>query len=231
VGDLPQDASTGRVDASRLLRSTSPQVRAVVLGMIEPGLGERLSDPREALRRLDAPPVVAMVPKAIAEVAPASRNPAVMVGVAVAVAALLGAVLLVTAGVPSPPQVTVVEREVAVAASPRMIEPVVPPPRPVAPPPAEAEPAPVDHAPAPVEHEPPAAEPAELTDENSAMLHIRTTPKGALVFIDLKGTCYTPCSKRVSFGRHEVRLERNDRAIDRSVQVLEETTLNVSMVE
>lgn len=52
-----------------------------------------------------------------------------------------------------------------------------------------------------------------------------------MVFIDGKGSCYTPCVKQVAFGRHAVRLERAGRAIDRTVQVLEDTLLQVSLVE
>ena len=51
VGDLPQDPSTGRVDAAKLMLRVEPRVRDVVLAMIEPGLGERLGNPRQALAR------------------------------------------------------------------------------------------------------------------------------------------------------------------------------------
>jgi serine/threonine protein kinase len=222
VSDLPQDASTGRVDGSRLLRSVEPRVRDVVLAMIEPGLGERLSDPREALRRLDAP---APTPATKAKTPLWEHLVNYTVGTITTVMILAATVpLLFDFDDDSPPVV------VAEAESPRPGAPIVSPP-PLVPPLAEREPAPVEHTPVPVEQAPPVAEPVELTDENSAMLHISTTPPGALVFIDYKGTCKTPCSARVSFGRHTVRLERNDRAVDRTVHVLEETALKVSMVE
>ena len=229
VGDLPQDPSTGRVDAAKLLLRVEPRVRDVVLAMIEPGLGERLGDPRQALRRLDAPPVLP-VKAAKAEVAvdPAPSRLrrtaqvwAVLVGM-LAVSYFVFARPEVSAPVPPEPRVIP-------ATAPRM-KPVEPVPVPPAPPPQQGpvldrQPPPV--APPPPEVEP-TPEPAELTDENSAELRVTSKPSNALVFLDGKGTCYTPCARRVSFGRHAVRLEHGERAVDRSVQVLEPTAAGSS---
>jgi len=230
VGDLPQDPSTGRVDAAKLLSSVEPRVRSVVLAMIEPGLGERLGDPRQALRRLDAPPVL---PVKVVKPGTLAVNPR-PVTVVVAMLAMLTFMVLCmyvdTRPVPAPRSASVeVEPVIAVAAPPMDTgKPVAPP---VVPPMAEREPLPVPEQPKVQPEPPPELEPAELTDENSALLRITSKPSHALVFIDSKGSCYTPCAQRVSFGRHAVRLEHGERAVDRSVQVLEETLLEVSMVE
>lgn len=228
VGDLPQDPSTGRVDATKLLLRVEPRVRDVVLAMIEPGLGERLADAREALRRLDAPPVLPVkATKAAVAVAPEAVRRGLVVGAAVAVLGLGATMVLAFFGASATEPVPVQPRPVAapvreaqppVVLVPAKREPVFPrpPPLPELPEPEPAEPVP---------------EPAELTDENSAELRITSKPSNAMVFIDGKGTCYTPCVRRVTFGRHAVRLERDDRAVDRSVQVLEDTLLQVSMVE
>jgi serine/threonine protein kinase len=228
VGDLPQDPSTGRVDAAKLLSRVEPRVRDVVLAMIEPGLGERLGDPRQALRRLDSPAVLP-VKAAKVEIAttPAPLRIALVVGL-VALVMLAGVFLLVSTG--SKP--VIVTRQVPVEAIP------APPvetekPAPLAPPSTVERQPPIPVIPPP-QVEPllgPTPEPAELTDENSAQLRITSKPSNALVFLDGKGTCYTPCARRVSFGRHAVHLEHGERAVDRSVQVLEDTLLQVSMVE
>jgi hypothetical protein len=118
----------------------------------------------------------------------------------------------------------------AVVVAPPPIEPMKPPPRQFEP--KVLRPGPVEPKEArPEPAEPPPPEPAELTDENSAQLRITTKPSNAMVFIDGKGTCYTPCARQVAFGRHTVRLEHGERAVDRSVRVLEDTLLQVSMVE
>lgn len=210
VGDLPQDPSSGRVDGSRLLRSAEPRLRQVLLGMIEPGLGERLSDPREALRRLDAPIVLpVLAPATAVAVTSPARSRTLVLGVTLVALAvgLALSVLVLSVDEQSPqPEVPRVVPLPQVAMPPSRVLP--PPPLP----------------PAPVEVE-------ELTEANSALLIVRSDPSGALTFIDRKGTCYTPCSVRVSLGEHAVRLERNDRAVDRTVDVREETTLTVSMTE
>lgn len=231
VGDLPQDPSTGRVDAEKILLRVEPRVRDVVLAMIEPGLGERLGDPRQALRRLDAPPksgLAARVELAPVPMRSPSRVP-LMVGAGLAVVGVLTALVLTTAASspvpvhrPGPQAVQVATAPVQVVEPVRPLEPPMPFPLPV----ERENPTPVDPPP----FEPP-PEPAELTDENSAELRITSKPSNAMVFIDGKGSCYTPCVKQVAFGRHAVRLERGERAIDRTVQVLEDTTLQVSMVE
>lgn len=229
VGDLPQDPSSGRVDAAKLMLRVEPRVRDVVLAMIEPGLGERLGNPRQALARLDAPPKPAVVVRA--EAAPvvvrsAGRVP-LLVGAGVAVVGVLAVLTLVTtASAPAP-----VHRVEPVAVTPVQVAApahVAPPVQPPTPPPVERESRSILAPPLPLE---PPAEPAELTDENSAELRITSKPSNALVFIDGKGSCYTPCVRRVAFGRHAVRLERGNRAVDRSVQVLESTTLQVSMTD
>lgn len=229
VGDLPQDPSTGRVDAAKLMLRVEPRVRDVVLAMIEPGLGERLGNPRQALARLDAPPKSAVVVRA--EAAPvavprSSRLPLVM-GAGLAVVGVLTALTLSMAASPPAPVHRAEPQAVQVVAAPVPAPVVAPVPVQPAPPPVERE---IRPAPVVPSFEPP-PEPAELTDENSAELRIISKPSNALVFIDGKGSCYTPCVKRVAFGRHAVRLERDDRAVDRSVQVLESTTLQVSMTE
>jgi serine/threonine protein kinase len=232
VGDLPQDPSTGRVDAAKLLLRVEPRVRDVVLAMIEPGLGERLGDPREALRRLDSPPVLP-VKAAKAEVAVGPKSVRIGFAVGAVAVAMLGGVLVLTMAGSSPMPA---RRSASVEAKPVTAVAVSPPEpaKPVAPPvgrpTAEVEPLPVPEDP-PLPVEPNIEPPAELTEENSALLRIISKPSNALVFIDLKGSCYTPCAQRVSFGRHKVRLEHGERAVDRSVQVLEDTTLEVSMVE
>ncbi len=234
VGDLPQDPSTGRVDVAKLLLRVEPRVRDVVLAMIEPGLGERLGDPRQALRRLDSPPVLP-VKAAKVEVAVVPRPIRTALVVGVAAAAMLGGVLVLTlAGskpVPAPRSASVEAKPVIAVAVPSM-EPAQPVAPPVGRPTAEVEPLPVPEEEPRLEIQPePPSEPAELTDENSALLRVTSKPSHALVFIDGKGTCYTPCAQRVSFGRHAVRLEHGERAVDRSVQVLEETLLQVAMAE
>jgi serine/threonine protein kinase len=230
VGDLPQDPSSGRVDASRLLLRVDARVRAVVLAMIEPGLGERLADPREALRRLDAPPVLPVkVTKAAVAVAPEAIRRGLVLGAAVAIVGLGAAMVLAFAGTSaSRAEPVAVTRTVAATPVQAQPPPVAPVPPPVEPAQAEREPPVLPLVP-PLPSPPP--EPAELTDENSAELRITTKPSNAMVFIDGKGTCYTPCVRRVAFGRHAVRLEHGGRAVDRSVQVLEDTLLQVSMVE
>ena len=241
VADLPHDASTGQVDPSQLLRAVPARVREVVLGMIKPGLGERLSDPREALRRLDAPEEPVRAIAAVRDDGGVVRSPhGLALGLfGVAIAASLGMGWLFFGGA-SESSVTVgVVQSPAIEAVPPPI-PAPPPPQPakVLPPPPLPPPGPPPRVAEPPELPPRVAEPPEpplppdeLTDENSALLHLRTTPPGALAFVDRNGTCKTPCSVRVTFGRHEVRLERDGRAVDRSVQVLEETTLRVSMSE
>lgn len=230
VGDLPQDPSSGRVDAAKLLLRVEPRVRDVVLAMIEPGLGERLADPREALQRLDAPQVLPVkATKAAVALAPEAVRRGLVVGAAVAVLGLGATVVLALSfGGSSMERVPAQPRSVAepmreasppVVLVPERREPVFPRPPPL---PKLTEPEP--------EPEPP-PEPAELTDENSAELRITSKPSNAMVFIDGKGSCYTPCVKRVAFGRHAVRLERGNRAVDRSVQVLDDTTLQVSMTD
>jgi serine/threonine protein kinase len=232
VGDLPQDPSTGRVDAAKLLLRVEPRVRDVVLAMIEPGLGERLGDPRQALARLDAPPPKLPVRAAGAELAPVraqSRVP-LMVGAGLVVATMLAVLVLVMAGSPQAPVHRPQPQAVQVAtASVEAVAPV-PPAQPATPSPTPIE-REIRSIPAPPLPFDPPPEPAELTEENSAELRITSKPSNAMVFIDRKGSCYTPCVKRVAFGRHAVRLERGERAIDRSVQVLEDTLLQVSMVE
>lgn len=234
VGDLPQDPSTGRVDAAKLMLRVEPRVRDVVLAMIEPGLGERLGDPREALARLDAPPVLPMK-AVVAPVAVRSPNRTpLIVGALVAGVGVLAVLVLTTAGSDPVPA-----RAVPMAAPVQAVDPVqaVAPVLPLEPPmpfPVEPGQAKRERRAIPVDPPPPfepPPEPAELTDENSAELRITSKPSNALVFIDGKGSCYTPCAKQVAFGRHAVRLERGERAIDRTVQVLEDTLLQVSMVE
>jgi serine/threonine protein kinase len=237
VGDLPHDPSTGRVDVARLLESVEPRVRDVVLAMIEPGVGERLASPREALRRLDAPPVPAVREGTELErVAAGPGKLPLRVGIALGVLGLTATVGLMasssTKEMSSSAGPVQVQVQPAVVVAPK-IEPVVPPP---SPPPRQYEPKvemgpPEQPAKDPEALEPPPPEPAELTDENSAQLRIVTKPSNAMVFIDGKGTCYTPCVRRVAFGRHDVRLEHGERAVDRSVRVLEDTVLQVSMVE
>lgn len=220
VGDLPQDPSSGRVDGSRLLRGMKPQLRDVLLGMIEPGLGERLSDPREALRRLDAPASLpARVEAMSREVSPyeARRGRMVVAAALGIVGVAIGGVLVLSSSEDQPPGPVVTH------SLPAQVTVIAPAPTIESPPLPPAVPTP--------ERPTPPIEPEELTDENSATLLVRSTPDHALVFIDRKGTCYTPCSQRVSFGRHDVRLERAGRAVDRTVQVLEDTELNVSLVE
>jgi serine/threonine protein kinase len=237
VGDLPHDPSTGRVDAARLLQSVEPRVRDVVLAMIEPGVGERLASPREALRRLDAPPVPAVRQSAeIERVAAGPGKLPLRVGIALGVLGLTATVGLMATGSStkemdsSAATVQVQVQPPAVVVAPPKLEPMKPPPRQFEP--KVLRPGPVEPKEArPEPGEPPPPEPAELTDENSAQLRITTKPSNAMVFIDGKGTCYTPCARRVAFGRHTVRLEHGERAVDRSVRVLEDTLLQVSMVE
>ena len=239
VGDLPHDPATGRIDASKVLLGMEPRVRDVVLAMIEPGVGERLRDPREALRRLDAEPVPAALqaPTTTALHSAPPRAWLVTAVVVVGVVMLFGTFTYImvlgpaSSSPPPPPSAHRAEPVPVEVAKPvelpepaRLPEDFAPsrPPRQVEPK-AQREPL----APPPPIEPPP--EPAELTDESSAPLRITSKPSNAMVFIDGKGTCYTPCTRRVAFGRHAVRLERDGRAVDRSVQVLDDTLLQVTM--
>lgn len=70
--------------------------------------------------------------------------------------------------------------------------------------------------------------PTELTDDTSAELRVHSTPAEATVSVD-GVACKAPCTLRVAFGEHRVTLEHDDRRVDRTVNVLEDTELRVSL--
>ncbi|MEM7157044.1 MAG: serine/threonine-protein kinase [Myxococcota bacterium] len=219
VADLPMDASTGRVDASRLLRGMDERLRSVVLRMIAPGLAERLGKPREALFALDAPPPKPVT--ALQRNASQRRNPVALVaGLSASLLAFgVAVVFVLTARAPSPP-VPAEAPVVAPAPAPLPVAPVVvepPRPTPVTPPPS----------PRPVVA--PKAEPIELTEDNSAMLTLVSNPPGVTATVDGATRCTTPCRTRVSFGEHQVVMEHDGKRVQRDVVVLEDTALKVTL--
>ncbi|MCX4248100.1 serine/threonine protein kinase [Paraliomyxa miuraensis] len=225
VGDLSHDPSTGQVDSSRLLARVSPRVRSVVLGMIKPGLGERLRDPREALRQLDAPQVPAVAPaRAVAPddgtpIRSPQRLALVLVSGALVAGLGFGLVLMKR----STPPVSVTTVPVAVPA----VVPVEPvPPEPVPPEPVPPAIAPAVPVPVPVA---PPIDPPALGDDDSAQLELTTTPAGATAFVDGKEVCTTPCTARVGYGQRRVRVELDGQIVNRELTVLEDTELHVSM--
>jgi serine/threonine protein kinase len=221
VGDLPIDSASGQVDRGALLRGVEPRVRQVVLGMIEPGLRDRLADPKEALHRLDAPPVL---PAVTGERSPVRRSRAPVVA-AVAIGALVvGGIAIAVSSAPAPAPAPAQRVEPAPP-----IVPAVPPARASAPPPAVPGPPPVvpaEAAPPPVPA--PRVVPAELTEATSAELRVRSTPADATVSVD-GVECKTPCTLRVAFGEHQVTLQHEGRRVDRTVNVLEDIELAVSL--
>lgn len=134
-------------------------------------------------------------------------------------AVVVGVIVLGTAGDRSPAP-AVPQPAPAPQSAPAPVSTIEPPSPPVVPTAPEPSPPPGE-----------LPMPAELDDESSAVLSIASTPTGALVFIDGLGSCYTPCSRRLPFGRHHVRLEHEERAIDRMVHLPAQTELSVSMTE
>jgi serine/threonine protein kinase len=226
VGDLAVDPATGQLDRDAVLRDVQPRVRDVVLAMIEPGLGARLGDPSEALRRLDAPPtalaVVAPTQALAVRSKPPFSVPALAVGAGLLVLAALGAVLALSSAPPAPPQ------------TPAVVQPAPPPPAPV-PAPIRAPAPPVPAAPKASPARPPAPAPEPVATapvgEGSAELHIRTTPSDVAVAIDGVDTCRSPCTVAVSYGEHEVVVRHGGRHVDRTVRVLADTELNIVLRE
>lgn len=221
VGDLPMDAATGRVNATELLRSVEPRVRDVVLGMIEPGLEARISDPREALRRLDAPAILP-VRAAPVDVATrvSSRALVPIIGGAIAALAFATAIVVFRSPAPAPvPPVPAEARPVPVPAPapsiapPPVAKPPVPPPQPAVPPST------------PPIRAVPAAAPAA---DGSATLHATSTPAGATVTIDGVESCRTPCDVQVAYGKHEVSVRLGDQRTEKTIRILGDVPLHVA---
>lgn len=216
VGDLPVDDATGQLDPSRVLTTVEPRVREVVLSMTKPGLEHRLADPREALRRLDAPPLPVAIPQATEVVPSRSRAAPMVAAVAAAAVAVAGGVFYMLIAV-QPHEVR--HEDVSVPATPPD-PPRPPPPPPAAPVPPVTPPAGPSPAPAKVVE-------TEL-DDDAPKLTVNTTPAGATVYVDGREVCTAACTVQVAFGRHEVRLVHGDAQIDRRINVLEDMTLSVS---
>lgn len=225
VGDLPIDPSTGRVDPTSLLKTVEPRVRDVVLGMIEPGLAERLGDPREALRRLDAPPSALATRESTALArGPRSTGRWILLGTGGVAAAVVGIVLSGGKSVaPAPSTLPMSDPQPRVSPPSPPAAPPAPPVNPKPSPPSAPESAP----PAPVE-----VQPIEtLTDDNSASVLVTTTPDDVQVFVDGAEACRTPCQVRVSFGRHRLRFVHQGKQVQRDIRVLEDMTVNVALTE
>ncbi len=235
VGDLPVDASTGQVDRARLLQGMEPQLREVVLGMIEPGLAERVATPQEALARLDAPPAPKALPApeaALAAVESTSlaatqrRSAMVAVGVGLVMAVVsLSVYMLSSVSEPAPVRVEPTEVVPAPAPVPLPAPELIGAPPPV---PPTVPSAPVVAPPAPPSP-PPQVVPETLTDDNSAQLKLFSTPEGATVTIDGVEACTTPCTARVAFGERTIVVEQDGRRVDRTMVVLKDTSLRVSL--
>jgi len=233
VGDLPVDASTGQVDRTKLLRGMESRLREAVLGMIEPGLAERVATPQEALRRLDAPPAppalrappAALAVPELTALAPGQRKSvpiALSIGL-VMLAVSVGMYMLTSVSEPAPVLVEAVEVRAAPAPAPVLAPPVVAPPAP-----PTVDPVTVVAPPAPPSP-PPQAVPDVLTDDNSAALELFSSPEGATVTIDGVETCTTPCTARVAFGERRIVLDKGGQRVERTMVVLEDTSLRVSL--
>ena len=144
-------------------------------------------------------------------------------------AAMAGFGVLCTLRAEPPMPVAVQPAPPRAVAPPPAIAPEPPPPR--VPPEVQRPPAPEPPAPEPVLEAEPSPTPSMLDESNSALLEMVTTPSDAKAWVDGKGPCITPCSVRVTFGRHEVRLEHEGKVVERRVNVLEDTTLDVSMAQ
>lgn len=227
VDDLPIDPATGQVDPKQLLPTMTPRIREVLLSMIRPGLAERLGDPRQALRQLDAPvesrPSTPIADAPEKPVTTAARRNALLIASGVMALGVAG-FFVGTVGseqpVPTP-------------------APVAPAPAPAPEPPMRAEPSPSTPARAappstPSVEEPssppPAREvPATLDDTNSAVLTLKSNPPGLSVSIDGRATCVTPCSAQVAYGKRRVVIEYEGQQVERVVNVLEDTALTLDL--
>lgn len=207
------DPATGRVDVRRMLRLPA-RVAGVLERMTAPGLGERLSDPREALALLDGPEVPAT--RQEPGHPQSRRRAAVVVLGASGVFLAAGAVVAFMAGVasvgPSAPAASPPAVEAVSPAAPVL----APEPRPL-PDPSGIDPEPaggVEVLPVPV------AGTAELTLDSS--------PQGATVQLPGGGTCTTPCKAAVPYGRHRLRFTHEGRAVVRDLMAVRDTSLLVS---
>jgi len=210
------DPRTGQVDVRAMLRLPAP-ITNVLVQMTRPGLGDRLSDPKQALRLLDtasgadltAPPA-------------RTRNAVLRAGIVAGAMMVVGVGATVMIGSPSPSQ-------------PLPSQPPPPPPvveqrpEPVAP--AVVRPAepPVVRAPEPAVVRPPA--PAVVERERvigSSTIRFRTQPGGVTVSLPGGLSCVSPCEASVPHGRHSFRFTHAGRTIAREVMVIEDTSLTVS---
>ncbi len=226
ASEFPIDPDTGQVNVDALLDRAGIEgsLRHVLRDMTRPGVGGRLGDPQEALRRLDAPPPAPQLLAPIRESQPtpqpvvrpaitATTSPAAyLLLLPVVMAIAIGAWLFLVTDEPElqpvpfqpPPSQTV----------------TVPAPTEVTP----ATPSPVPQAQPPV---PTPTEVVELTADNSAELELLSHPPSS-VFVAGKKVGTTPLKLRRAFGpvQLEFRLE-NGRKIHRELMLIEDQKLIV----
>lgn len=209
------DRRTGRVDVRRMLR-LPPRLTDVLERMTRPGLDERLTDPREALRLLDAPLEPTLHPVVPRD---ASGAPATIPRGSVALIAGVAAVILAAGGLILALFFSVSDDDPPVAARP--VSPSLPAstsparPLPAAPLPSPAE-APAPEAPPPVEA------------LGTATISLTSRPEGATVALPGGQVCTAPCKAEVPYGRHSFRFTQGGRTITRDVMVVEDTSLLVA---
>jgi hypothetical protein len=204
AGDLPRRA--GRFDVERRLGNLDPALRKVLMRMVEPAPARRCASATEALADLSRP--VVRAPRPSDEVARARRRllavtGGVLLAVAIAIALLL---LYPMAPVSSPPRVLPAAPREAVSSAP----PRVAPPAPAA--------APATPAPAPV----------LFPGGATAKVRLGSSPEGAQVSVNGRRLGKTPVRTRLPLGIHEVRFERDGRALERRLHVIEDVDLQVS---
>lgn len=222
------DPQTGRVDVASMLR-LEPRIATVLDRMTRPGLAERLTDAREALRLLDrlapAQPLARTADSLVAQAdAPVAkvRSPLVFFASAALLVLGIGGAVMSSAVSFGPVE------EAAPSA------PSSPPREATAAPPAEA-------SPEPTPEDPPEPEPAPVVPSEvravteagngavgTAQVRLDSRPNGATVRLPGNQACQTPCRADVPYGKHTFRFVHGDRTVTRELMVIEDTSLLVS---
>ncbi|OIP42168.1 MAG: hypothetical protein AUK47_05095 [Deltaproteobacteria bacterium CG2_30_63_29] len=209
------DDATGRVDVRRQLELPD-WFEEILERMTAPGLAERLSDPREALRLLGERGSALVPVGRAAEVAKVAPNRAVAVVSLALIAVAAGAVFVLSSAPDAPPPVPAASTPMVDV--PAVAEPALPTPVPV---PTPVVPAKVAK---PVEVVP--AEPVPLS-EDFAVLGVESQVPGAVVSIDGKVVGVTPLDARVQQGAHRVVVEQDGKVTAMPVVVWEDLRLSV----